>query len=295
MTSRKLNFAIFGNTFQARKSAAIRDVLVSLESHGAGISVDREYHDFLLRENLIEPGRAAVFDGDGFTADFVISMGGDGTFLKAVGRVGAKAIPVIGVNMGRLGFLADVGQGEFDNVIEALYDGSYTVENRVVIMVDTDGEPLAGSNCALNDVAILKRDNASMISIHTSINGEYVTTFQADGLVVSTPTGSTAYSLSNGGPIIVPGTHVLVLTAVAPHSLNIRPIVISDESEITLAVESRSHNFLVAVDGRSEKCCDVTRLTLRKAPYDVKIVKRCGTRYFDTLRHKMMWGKDARI
>lgn len=295
MTSRKLNFAIFGNTFQARKSAAIRDVLVSLESHGAGISVDREYHDFLLRENLIEPGRAAVFDGDGFTADFVISMGGDGTFLKAVGRVGAKAIPVIGVNMGRLGFLADVGQGEFDNVIEALYDGSYTVENRVVIMVDTDGEPLAGSNCALNDVAILKRDNASMISIHTSINGEYVTTFQADGLVVSTPTGSTAYSLSNGGPIIVPGTHVLVLTAVAPHSLNIRPIVIADESEITLAVESRSHNFLVAVDGRSEKCCDVTRLTLRKAPYDVKIVKRCGTRYFDTLRHKMMWGKDARI
>lgn len=295
MTSRKLNFAIFGNTFQARKSAAIRDVLVSLESHGAGISVDREYHDFLLRENLIEPGRAAVFDGDGFTADFVISMGGDGTFLKAVGRVGAKAIPVIGVNMGRLGFLADVGQGEFDNVIEALYDGSYTVENRVVIMVDTDGEPLAESNCALNDVAILKRDNASMISIHTSINGEYVTTFQADGLVVSTPTGSTAYSLSNGGPIIVPGTHVLVLTAVAPHSLNIRPIVIADDSEITLAVESRSHNFLVAVDGRSEKCCDVTRLTLRKAPYDVKIVKRCGTRYFDTLRHKMMWGKDARI
>lgn len=295
MTSRKLNFAIFGNTFQARKSAAIRDVLVSLESHGAGISVDREYHDFLLRENLIEPGRAAVFDGDGFTADFVISMGGDGTFLKAVGRVGAKAIPVIGVNMGRLGFLADVGQGEFDNVIEALYDGSYTVENRVVIMVDTDGEPLAGSNCALNDVAILKRDNASMISIHTSINGEYVTTFQADGLVVSTPTGSTAYSLSNGGPIIVPGTHVLAMTAVAPHSLNIRPIVIADDSEITLAVESRSHNFLVAVDGRSEKCCDVTRLTLRKAPYDVKIVKRCGTRYFDTLRHKMMWGKDARI
>lgn len=295
MTSRKLYFAIFGNTFQARKSAAIRDVLVSLESHGAGISVDREYHDFLLRENLIEPGRAAVFDGDGFTADFVISMGGDGTFLKAVGRVGAKAIPVIGVNMGRLGFLADVGPGEFDNVIEALYDGSYTVESRVVIMVDTDGEPLAGSNCALNDVAILKRDNASMISIHTSINGEYVTTFQADGLVVSTPTGSTAYSLSNGGPIIVPGTHVLVLTAVAPHSLNIRPIVIADDSEITLAVESRSHNFLVAVDGRSEKCCDVTRLTLRKAPYDVKIVKRCGTRYFDTLRHKMMWGKDARI
>ncbi|MDE5947942.1 MAG: NAD kinase [Prevotella sp.] len=295
MTPRKLNFAIFGNTFQAKKSSAIRNVLASLETHGAGISVDREYHDFLLKENLMKPGRATVFDGDGFEADFVISMGGDGTFLKAAGRVGPKAIPVIGVNMGRLGFLADVGPGEFDDVVGALHHGCYTVENRVVIMVETDGEPLAGCNCALNDVAILKRDNASMISIHTSINGEYLTTFQADGLVVSTPTGSTAYSLSNCGPIIVPGTHVLAMTAVAPHSLNIRPIVISDDSEITLAVESRSHNFLVAVDGRSEKCCDVTRLTLRKAPYGVKIVKRNGTRYFDTLRHKMMWGKDLRI
>ena len=295
MTPRKLNFAIFGNTFQAKKSSAIRNVLASLETHGAGISVDREYHDFLLKENLMKPGRATVFDGDGFEADFVISMGGDGTFLKAAGRVGPKAIPVIGVNMGRLGFLADVGPGEFDDVVGALHHGCYTVENRVVIMVETDGEPLAGCNCALNDVAILKRDNASMISIHTSINGEFLTTFQADGLVVSTPTGSTAYSLSNGGPIIVPGTHVLAMTAVAPHSLNIRPIVISDDSEITLAVESRSHNFLVAVDGRSEKCCDVTRLTLRKAPYGVKIVKRNGTRYFDTLRHKMMWGKDLRI
>lgn len=295
MTSRKLDFAIFGNTFQTKKSAAIRDVLASLTAHGAGVVIDRDYHDFLVGEGLIGKGQATVFDGDAFEADFVISMGGDGTFLKAAARVGTKDIPVIGVNMGRLGFLADVGPNEFDETIDALYRGCYTIENRVVIKVETDGEPLAGCDCALNDVAILKRDNASMISIHTSVNGEYVTTFQADGLVVSTPTGSTAYSLSNGGPIIVPGTHVLALTAVAPHSLNIRPIVISDESEITLAVESRSHNFLVAVDGRSEKCCDVTRLTLRKAPYSAKIVKRSGTRYFDTLRHKMMWGKDARL
>lgn len=294
MTSRKLNFAIFGNTFQTKKSAAIHDVLTCLSDYGSGVLVDRSYYDFLRAEGLADSEGAEVFDGDCFDADFVISMGGDGTFLKSVGRVGAKSIPVIGVNMGRLGFLADVGPGEFGEVMEALHRGDYTVENRVVIKVETDGEPFEGCSCALNDVAVLKRDNASMISIRTCINGEYLTTYQADGLVVSTPTGSTAYSLSNGGPIIVPGTRVLSMTAVAPHSLNIRPIVIPDTSEITLTVESRSHNFLVAIDGRSEKCRDVSRLTLRKAPYSVRIVKRSGARYFDTLREKMMWGTDAR-
>lgn len=294
MTSRKLKFAIFGNIFQAKKSVAISDVLASLAGYGSEVTIDREYYDFLRASGLTPGEGTGVFDGDGFEADFVISMGGDGTFLKAASRVGTKSIPIIGVNMGRLGFLADVGPDKFGDVMKALHDDDYTVESRVVMKVETDGEPFEGRCYALNDVAILKRDNASMISIRTCINGEYLTTYQADGLVVSTPTGSTAYSLSNGGPIIVPGTRVLSLTAVAPHSLNIRPIVIPDDSEITLRVESRSHNFLVAIDGRSEKCRDVTSLTLRKAPYSVRIVKRCGARYFDTLRTKMMWGADNR-
>ena len=157
-----------------------------------------------------------------------------------------------------------------------------------------DGKPLPGVSHALNDIAVLKRDNASMISIRTSINGEYLVTYQADGLIVSTPTGSTAYSLSNGGPIIVPQTGILCLTPVAPHSLNIRPMVISDDSEITLTVESRNHNFLIAVDGQSAKCSEKTRLTIRKAPYNIKIVKRSSQKYFSTLRQKMMWGADTR-
>lgn len=294
MTSQRLNFAIFGNTYQAKKSAAIHDVLSCLADYGDGVSVDREYYEFLCGAHQLRAGAVRVFDGDDFSADFVISMGGDGTFLKAASRVGGKGIPILGVNMGRLGFLADVSPVEFRAAMEALHRGDYTVESRVVIKVETDGEPFVGSSYALNDVAILKRDNASMISVRTTVNGEYLTTYQADGLVVSTPTGSTAYSLSNGGPIIVPGTRVLSMTAVAPHSLNIRPIVIPDDAEITLSVESRSHNFLVAIDGRSEKCRDVTRLTLRKAPYSVNIVKRSGMKYFNTLREKMMWGADTR-
>ncbi len=294
MTSRKLRFAIFGNSNQASKSAAIHEVMTAIKARGAGVCIDREYYDFLVSAGLMPAGGAEVFDGDGFDASYVISMGGDGTFLKAAGRVGAKEIPILGVNMGRLGFLADITPGEIAECLDMLAAGDYTVESRAVISVCTDGGPLVECGFALNDVAILKRDNASMISIRTMINGEYIATFQADGLIVSTPTGSTAYSLSNGGPIIAPGTGVFAMTAVAPHSLNIRPIVIPDDSEITFAVESRSHNFLVAVDGRSEKCGDETRLTLRKAPYRVRIVKRSGTRYFDTLREKMMWGADTR-
>ena len=214
-------------------------------------------------------------------------MGGDGTFLKTAARVGAKGTPILGVNVGRLGFLADVAPVEIESCLQAIYEDDYAVEDRAVIEVAPWG-------AALNDVAILKRDSASMISIRVSINGEYLTTYQADGLIVSTPTGSTAYSLSNGGPIMVPGTGVLLMTAVAPHSLNIRPIVIPDSAEIELDVESRSHSFLVAIDGRSEKCREGTHITLRRAPYNTRVVKRSGKKYFATLREKMMCGADGR-
>ena len=198
------------------------------------------------------------------------------------------------IEKGHTCVLVDPKAQEIERTINALYEGDYTVDTRAVIKVETEGQPLEGYSCALNDVAILKRDNASMITIHTTVNGDYLTTYQADGLIMSTPTGSTAYSLSNGGPIIVPGTHVFALTAVAPHSLNVRPIVIPDNSLIELDVESRSHSFLVAVDGRSEKCAEGTRITLRRAPYNVQVVKRSGKQYFSTLREKMMWGADVR-
>jgi NAD+ kinase len=236
----------------------------------------------------------SVFDGNDFDADFVISMGGDGTFLRAASMVGSKETPILGINTGRLGFLADVNAHEIEHIINALYEDDFTLETRAVILVETDGQLLQGYPFALNDVAILKRDSASMISIRANINGQYLNTYQADGLVISTPTGSTAYSLSVGGPIIVPGTKVFSMTAVAPHSLNVRPIVLADSSVIELDVESRSHNFLVAIDGRSEKCKEGTRITLRRAPFDIKVVKRSDHRYFNTLREKMMWGADIR-
>lgn len=292
--SRPLRFALFGNEYQPKRSATLYNILSFMRTMRAEIYIDRAFYNFLTTGPYPNLQVDGVFDGDDFDVDFVISMGGDGTFLRAAARVGAKLTPIIGINMGRLGFLADVLPVEAVDALQAIYADKYSVEDHTTIMVETDGEPFLGNPHALNDIAVLKRDNASMISIRTSVNGEFLVTYQADGLIVATPTGSTAYSLSNGGPIIVPQTGSICLTPVAPHSLNIRPIVLNDDSVVTLNVESRSHNFLIAVDGRSQKLTDSTTLTIRKAPFAIRIVKRNDRRYFASLREKMMWGADVR-
>lgn len=294
MTNKHLTFAIFGNSFQPRKSQSLMRVLDFLRSKGASIIFDHTFYDFLTAEQNQELGNVGTFDGDDFNADYVISMGGDGTFLKAAVRVGIKSIPLIGINMGRLGFLADVLPGEVESALQAVLEGNYNIEEHTAIQISTSGGDFDGCHYALNDIAVLKRDIASMIGIHTSIDGSFLVNYQADGLIVTTPTGSTAYSLSNGGPIIVPQTCTLCLTPVAPHSLNIRPIVISDSSTVTLEVESRSHNYLVAVDGRSYTMHEGSTVTISKAPFVTRIVKPNGRRYFSSLRDKMMWGADKR-
>lgn len=294
MTRQPLKFAIFGNEYQAKKSTSIEKILDYLAQKGAEIYVENAYYEFLTRSQHIDVKAAGVFEDYNFDVDYVISMGGDGTFLKAASRVGAKGTPIIGVNMGRLGFLADVLPGEVEAALDSLYAGECQIEEHVVIQVEAEGGVLAGNPFALNDIAVLKRDDASMISIRTQVDGEFLVNYQADGLIVTTSTGSTAYNLSNGGPIIIPQSSSLCLTPVAPHSLNIRPVVINDTAEITLDVESRSHNYLVAIDGRSERMIEGTRLVIRKAAHTIKIVKQRNQRYFSTLREKLMWGADQR-
>ena len=294
MTRQPLKFAIFGNEYQARKSTSIEKILDYLVQKGAEIYVENAYYEFLTRSQHIDVKAAGVFEDYNFDVDYVISMGGDGTFLKAASRVGAKGTPIIGVNMGRLGFLADVLPGEVEAALDSLYAGECQIEEHAVIQVEAEGGVLAGNPFALNDIAVLKRDEASMISIRTQVDGEFLVNYQADGLIVTTSTGSTAYNLSNGGPIIIPQSSSLCLTPVAPHSLNIRPVVINDTAEITLDVESRSHNYLVAIDGRSERMTEGTRLVIRKAAHTIKIVKQRNQRYFSTLREKLMWGADQR-
>ena len=287
-------FALFGNVYQAKKSAHVLRLLSILEKHQAEVYVQKEFFQFLTKEQKMDIQVAGTFEEDNFEADIVLSMGGDGTFLKAASHVGNKNIPILGINTGRLGFLADVSPEELEETFEDIYKNNYKIEDRSVLQVTSEGQPLKSTPFGLNEIAVLKRDSSSMITIHTSINGAYLTTYQADGLVIATPTGSTAYSLSIGGPVIVPHSNTIAITPVAPHSLNIRPIVINDDWEITLDVESRSHNFLVAIDGRSETCREGTRLVIRKADYNIKVVKRPNHIFFHTLRDKMMWGADSR-
>lgn len=274
MSEHKLVFAIYGNAYKRQEiSPFIERAVAYLESHNA--------------TSLVEPE-----DVEG--VDYVISMGGDGTFLEAANKVGNREIPILGVNMGRLGFLADVLPSEIETTLDHVLRGDYVIENHTVIKLEANGETIECNPFALNDIAVLKRDSASMISIKAYVNGDFLVNYQADGLIIATPTGSTAYSLSNGGPIIVPQSGSLCITPVAPHSLNIRPIVINDTSVIELEVCSRSHNFLVAVDGRSMKMAEETRLTIRKAPYTIKLIKLKSQRYFSTLHEKLMWGADTR-
>ena len=293
--TQKNRFAIFGNVYQRKKSQAIFKLIAILQRYDAEIYVDRPFYEFISEGQHMDVKVDGIFDGDDFDVDYAISMGGDGTLLKTAARVHSKDTPIIGVNIGRLGFLADVAPSDIETAISDIYAGNYRVDEHSVIKIETSGEEkLESGPFALNDIAILKRDNASMISIRTSINGEYVTTYQADGLIVTTPTGSTAYNLSNGGPIIAPGTGTLCLTAVAPHSLNIRPIVVPDSSVISLKVESRSHSVLVAVDGKSTSLHDGTEVRISKAKHTVRIIRFSDRKYYSTLREKMMWGLDQR-
>ncbi len=290
----EIKLALFGNVYQAKKSSSVQQLIQLLKKHQAKLFVETEFYNYLTKTLQIDLQPDGLIDYNNFDTDVAISMGGDGTFLETARRVGNKEIPILGINTGRLGFLADISQQEMEAALNDFFNGNYKIEERSLIQVQSEEAPLKGYPYALNEVAVLKRDNSSMISIRVEINGEYLTTYQADGLIINTPTGSTGYALSVGGPIIMPQAGIFGITPVAPHSLNMRPLTLKDEAEITLEVESRSHNFLVAIDGRSESCREGTRLTLKKAPYRIKVFQRKEHSFFNTLRNKLMWGADIR-
>lgn len=237
-----------------------------------------------------------VFDTDFPKVDLAFSIGGDGTFLRTANATAQYKIPILGINTGRLGFLADIKFEDLDETLEEIFQSNYRIEMRMLlktVLVGDDSDHRFESY-SLNEVAVLKQDTSSMLTIHAFIDDEYLTSYQADGLVVATPTGSTAYSLSIGGPIMVPTAPNIILTAIAPHSLNSRPLVVDSNSKITLKVESRSSKYLVSLDGESQTLNVDTLLEISKAEYAQPVVKRCGHTFFETLRNKLMWGADVR-
>ncbi|RHJ83029.1 NAD kinase [Parabacteroides sp. AM08-6] len=290
-----MKVGVFGSEYQADKQSIIKRLFEKLREQEAEIYIDSSFYCFLTDALSYEPPVAGILVGDEFDLDVALSVGGDGTFLRTAARVNKQDIPILGINTGRLGFLADIGSNEIEDTLEELFKNYYKIEERTLLRLRTDERTFRGYNYALNEIAILKRDTSSMITIHTSLNDEYLTSYQADGLVIATPTGSTAYSMSVNGPIIIPQSKNLVLSPVAPHSLNVRPLIIPDSYTITLGVESRNEYFLIALDGRSEIFPTGIELKICKADYTTKVIKRYNHTFYQTLREKLMWGADARM
>jgi NAD+ kinase len=289
-----MRYAIFGNPSSAKVCGQEQQFFDLIRSLGGQIAVDRPYLEFLTLSLGLQIPYDTVIDGDDFTADAVISIGGDGTFLRTATRVADKGIPMVGINTGRLGFLADITTNRITDAITRIHNGDYTLEERNLLQVRMEGLPAGHTPYALNDIAILKHDISSMIQVATSVGSTPMITYQADGLVVATPTGSTAYSLSVGGPIIAPGTNVICLTPVAPHSLTMRPLVLPADETIRLDVTSRSHSFLVSIDGNSFSCPEHTAIEISRAPFRISVMKPAKGDFFATLRAKMLWGTDSR-
>lgn len=226
--------------------------------------------------------------------DMVITLGGDGTILKATTMIRDAGIPVLGINLGRLGFLARVEKAHLTETLRLLARGRFETETRDMLYLESNLPIFGETPFALNDCTLLKRDTSSMITIHTYINGAYLNSYWADGIIVSTPTGSTGYSLSCGGPIVFPGSGNFVITPVAPHNLNVRPIIISDDSIVSFEIEGRAENFLCTLDSRFETITAEHNLAVRKNEYGLNLVKLAGINFMDTLRSKLNWGEDRR-
>lgn len=288
-----MKIAIFSTTYKEEIDAPLRQTVNFLLSHGVDVLIERDFYAQIANKMKNFP-TCKTINTDTLNADLVISIGGDGTFLTTAACIGDKNIPILGINTGRLGFLADVAHEEIDNILQELLDGRYHVEERTVLELSTSDGSEKNYPFALNEVAILKQDLSSMISIRASVNNEFLNTYQADGLIIATPTGSTAYSMSVGGPLLVPQAQNLIIAPVASHSLNVRPLIIPDSWHIDLEIDSRSKSFLISLDGRSQVMPQTTKLHIAKANYTIKVIKPLHHSFFKTLKNKLMWGADKR-
>jgi len=290
------NVAIFGRFFKEEYTPQIQDIFTQLNTKGFTILLFQPFFNYLKNRVSLPKNIETFTDESELTAkhDLLISIGGDGTILESATLVKDKDIPILGINTGRLGFLSTTVVSEFKEVLDDIFNKNYSVDKRSTIELHTEENLFENTNFALNELVVHKKDTSSMIGIHVLIDGELLNTYWADGLIVSTPTGSTAYSLSCGGPMLFPKAQNFVITPVAPHNLNSRPIVIPDDREVTLKVEGRSKNFLVSLDSRMETMSADTTLTLRKGEFSIPLLKTKDQSFIGTIRQKLHWGLDHR-
>lgn len=288
-----MTYGITGNTSKDKLWQPAAALIERLRASERPFCLSGPVADGLLARGLVDEAVCSRFAVDDLaeTADVILSFGGDGTFLNTAHAVNARQTPILGVNIGRLGFLAAVEVGQIEQAIEHIEAGRHTIEERTVLETELEGRPSERARWALNDIVIAKSGSASMIDVLTTADGSYLNDYWADGLIVTTPTGSTAYSLAAGGPLLTPGSGVIGLTPLAPHTLSTRPLVLPESVELGFEVRSRSASFLVAVDGVSEVIEQPTlRVTVRRAAHRVCLVRLPGSSYFETIRTKLGWG-----
>ena len=286
-----MKFALFTKLDSNENNDHIFSVFKSLDKHQLDYDVDSQSFDLISKlDNYNGDFNFSKVEKLSNEYDFVISIGGDGTILRSANEIGELSIPIIGLNKGRLGFLANSPIEIIDSIIEKIKNSNYRISERTIIQVEFEGN----TKNALNEISISRKNTTSLITIDTKLNDQYLNTYWADGLIISTPTGSTGYSLSCGGPIIMPDSKNLVLTPIAPHNLNARPLVISDNKQIEISINGRENEYFVSADSQIFSVDINSKINISKAPYFLKMVEFEEDSYINTLREKLMWGKDKR-
>lgn len=292
-----MKVAVFGTTVSESFVPVLKEFFGFLKKNNIEVQIFEPFYSHLVNDLKTDPYSSGFFysyhDFDN-TCDFIFSVGGDGTFLQSVLNIRNFDIPVIGVNSGRMGFLADISENQVVNALTGIFNGNYTLIERSMLEVEFSGMENLDFNFALNEMTVLKTDTSSMLNIYAYLDKELLNNYWADGLIISTPTGSTAYSLSVGGPILTPDSENFVITPLAPHNLTVRPLVVPDNYEIKLKVEGRGINFLTSLDSHSIAVDLATIITVKKAKFKLKTLQLPDQTFFRTLRNKLMWGIDAR-
>lgn len=287
---------LYGHRLKEENWEYIQKLLEALHRADIKIAVDQDTKAQFSLHGFIVPGHIQISDqqADSDELDCVITLGGDGTILRALTKIKDKEIPILGINLGRLGFLASTEKTMIDDAITKLKAKKYKIKTRRLIQLSCDEPIFSDFPFALNDLTISKRDTASMITIHTYIDGELLNSYWADGLILATPTGSTGYSLSCGGPIVFPNSGNYVITPIAPHNLNVRPVVVPDSADLSFKIEGRSDNYLCTLDARQETITQEHIISVKRAPFEVKLIELEGKSFLSTIQEKLMWGLDKR-
>ena len=292
-----MNIAIYGRNFGSSFSGMLIQLFEELKQKDVDIYIDKDFNDFITTKVFYHPEIKGVFEkelpGD-IEFDFFLSIGGDGTFLESATIVRDREIPILGFNTGRLGFLSYVNSNNLIWALKQLLSGEFTLDKRMLLEVTCDEEFYGKNNFCLNEFALQKKSRLNMIKLKVYANDNYINTYWSDGLIISTPTGSTAYSLSCGGPIVAPHSDVLVITPIANHNLTVRPLVVSADSEIKILIESNNDKVLASLDYRAHSIKKSNEITIKKAKFNINFVNLFENTYFSTLRSKLMWGTDLR-